>query len=217
MSGNPSKGPPPLSSPDVIGGPFMDTSPPISGPRELRRRKSRPFSHLRYEIDLATDAGNSVKHPWFSELKVVLERKNIDQGDEIVHRAAGVLHGMSARRFKWIDHWEVHPGGWLPLPGRKNRDEGEEPVGTLLAALDRDDCPPVSKAHELSVRLSDHQGDRADVIVRRSPHIGHHAITLDLFGKWTGDTAEDVIGSIHTRLPMAHAELTKYQYVVEKD
>lgn len=217
MSGNPAKGGPPLSSPDVIGGPFMVTQPPISGPRELRRRKNRPFSHLHYEIDLAADAGEPVKHPWFSELKVVLEHQKIEEGAEIVHMVAAVLHGMSARRFKWIDHWEVHPGGWLPLPDRKNRDAGEEPVGVLLSALERDDCPPVAKAHEFSVRLSDHQGDRADVVVRRPPHLGHHGITLDLWGKWTGESAEDVVAAIHSRLPLNHATLTKYQYLVEKD
>jgi len=215
MSPSPDQGPGPFSAPDVIGGANQVNQPPVTGPRELRRRKARPYSHVRYEIDLNSDPAQQVKHPWMEELKEVIERKKLEEGGDLVHLTAATLHGMAARRFKWIDHWEVHPGGWLPLSSHK--DEGEEAIGPLLSALESDQCPPVDKAKEFSVRLSDHAGDRADVTVRRPPHVGHHSITLDLWGKWTGESAEDVVGSLGSRLPVRSATMTKYQYAVDKD
>jgi hypothetical protein len=211
MAGPPGKEPIPLSAPGLVG-PISITQQPISGPRELRRRKNRPYQHVRYVFDLATQPGQPIDHPTAEALRRVVDRKQLEAGSDMVHLAAAALHAMSARQFRWIDHWEVRPGGWLPLPDRKNRTGDEEPIGNLVDALESDAWAPAARARSFSVRLTDHAGDRADIVLRRVPRLGRHSITLDLWGHWTRESAGEVVASLSSRLPVRSSKMTRYQY-----
>ncbi|MFZ0699803.1 MAG: hypothetical protein WAN74_06420 [Thermoplasmata archaeon] len=83
-------------------------------------------------------------------------------------------------------------------------------MGNLLAVLEGDGWTPLTKARSFSARLSDQQGHRVDVVVRRRQR--RHAVSLDLRGVWTRDTIHDLLGSLSQRVPVAESTLTKFQY-----
>jgi len=139
-----------------------------------------------------------------------MSQAQIAQTPDLVLLAVGTLHALSARRFRQVDHWEVSPGGWLPLPMEKSRRGSNEPVGDLLAVLEGDGASPLLKARSFAARLSDQQGHRVDVVVRRAQR--RHAISLDLNGVWTRDTIHDLLGSVAQRVPVAQTTLTKFRY-----
>jgi hypothetical protein len=80
-----------------------------------------------------------------------------------------------------VNHWEVRPGGWLPLP-EPAHERLVEPVGHLVHALRSDAWKRVGDARSFAVRLSGPGELRADVTVRRVHRERAHAITLELFG-----------------------------------
>jgi hypothetical protein len=126
--------------------------------------------------------------------------------------AAATLHALSSRRFRQVDHWEVAPGGWLPPPRPGKDPEGEEPVGYLLDALESGAWSSVGSARSFSARLSGPSGARVDVVVRRVHGERRHALSLDLWGSWTKETVDDLVGSISARLPVVRSTMTKFQY-----
>jgi hypothetical protein len=203
--------PPALSAPDLIG-PISILKQPISGPRSNRRSRNRPYSHAHLEIDLKAEAPPSEGVPLLQRLGAILSEKDLAESANLLLLAAGALHALSARRFRWIDHWEISPGGWLPLPERKSHRDPEEPVGDLLKALESGAWAPAARARSFAARLSDRSGNRVDITVRRLHGKSRHAISLDLWGSWTKATIEDLTGSLSSRLPVSRSTLTKYQY-----
>ena len=203
--------PPALSAPDLIG-PVSILNQPISGPRSNRRQRNRPYSHAHLEIDLAGAPSGKSHGSLLQRLEGVRPEEDSENASDLLVITAATLHAFSARRFRWIDHWEIHPGGWLPLPERKSHREPEEPVGELLKALESGAWASAAKARSFSVRLSDRSGNRADIVVRRVPRLRRHALSLDLWGSWTKATIEDLTGSLTSRLPVSRSTLTKYQY-----
>jgi hypothetical protein len=139
------------------------------------------------------------------------ERKVVEKGTLIL-MAAATLHALASRRFRRVDHWEVSPGGWLPPPRPGKGPEGEEPVGYLLDALESGAWSAVGDARSFSARLSDLSGGRVDVVVRRVHSGRRHALSLDLWGSWTKETVDDLVGSISKRLPVVRSTMTKFQY-----
>jgi hypothetical protein len=164
------------------------------------------------EIDLKVETIPTEGAPLLERLQAALSEREMVESKDLLLLAAGTLHALSARRFRWIDHWEVQPGGWLPLPGHKSKREAEEPVGELLKAIEGGAWESATKANSFSVRLSDRRGNRADAIVRRVHRQRRHALSLDLWGSWTKETIEDVTGSLSSRLPVSRSTMTKYQY-----
>jgi hypothetical protein len=207
----PAPQPPALSAPGLVG-PISIVDQPISGPRSNRRARNRPYAHVHLEIDLSAEPNREAEPALLQRLEALLSEKEIVEAADLLRLAAGTLHALSARRFRWIDHWEVQPGGWLPLPERKKHQDAEEPVGELLKALESGAWAPAAKARSFSVRLSDKRGNRADVIVRRVHRERRHALSLDLWGSWTKASIEDVTGSLSARLPVSRSTMTKYQY-----
>ncbi len=198
-----------LSAPDLIG-PISILNEPVSGPRANRRAKRRPYDHAHLDIDVSTDAGLRGDAPHLQQVERALSRAQVARTPDLVLLTIGTLHALSARRFRQIDHWEVSPGGWLPLPAEKSRRGSNEPVGDLLAVLEGDGASPLLKARSFAARLSDQQGHRVDVVVRRTQR--RHAISLDLNGVWTRDAIHDLLGSVAQRVPVARTTLTKFRY-----
>lgn len=203
--------PPALSAPGLVG-PISILNQPISGPRSNWRSRTRPYRHAHLEIDLTAEPDRTEGTPLLKRLEALLSEKDMVEAADLLRLAAGTLHALAARRFRWIDHWEVQPGGWLPLPERTTHRDPGEPVGELLNALESGAWAPAAKARSFSVRLSDRSGNRADVVVRRVHRQRRHALSVDLWGSWTKATIEGVTESLSARLPVSRSTLTKFQY-----
>lgn len=206
---------PALSAPDLIG-PTSILDQPTQGPRAARRRRNRPYSHVHLEIDLARAPTADPKVPVLERLEEVLGIQEVVESADLIRLTGGTLHALSARGFRRVDHWEVSPGGWLPLPEPSARPGTDEPVGQLLAALASDEWRSLAQARSFSVRLSALQGKHADVVVRRTHRPGHHSLSLDLRGVWTREEVAGVRGALAERLPVEHSEITKFQYATGK-
>jgi hypothetical protein len=212
-----SPGPPPipLSAPGLIG-PNSILNPPWSGPSSGRRTRNRPFSHVHLEVDLKAGSGGSTGLPFWERIESVLAEREIVENADLVWLTARTLHALASRQFRRVDHWEVAPGGWLPPPEYASVRAGDaEPVGQLLGALESGGGPIIAKARSFSVRVSDLHRNRADVTVRRVHRQRRHALSVDLWGSWTKETINGLVGALADRLPLSKTTMTKYQYAVE--
>jgi hypothetical protein len=205
----------PLSAPDVIG-PISIVNQPVSGPRSARRQKNRPYAHVHLEVQLKSDQIDPSKVRALQRLENLLGMRKIVEAAGLLRLAGGTLHALSARGFRRVDHWEVSPGGWLPVPPRTPRPGKEETVGHLVKILEGENANAVARARAFSVRLSDFHGNHADVAVLRVHRQHHPAISLDLHGYWTRADLEDLKGALSDRLPVLHTTVTKFQYASEK-
>jgi hypothetical protein len=210
----PSSGPRPvpLSAPGLIG-PNSILNPPWSGPRASRRTRARPFRHVHLEGDLGAGPARTTSLPLWEHLEAVLSERRIVESADLVWLAARTLHALASRRFRRVDHWEVAPGGWLPPPEVGSaRSKGTEPVGQLLEALESGAVSPLAKARSFSVRMSDLRRNRADITVRRVHRPRRHALSVDLWGYWTKETINELVGALAERLPLSRTTITRYQY-----
>ncbi|MCI4372706.1 MAG: hypothetical protein L3K02_03580 [Thermoplasmata archaeon] len=162
------------------------------------------------EIDLAR--GPTATSSVLRRLEEWVGLRKIVESADLIRLTGATLHAMSSDGFRRVDHWEVSPGGWLPLPEHSARPGRDESVGHLLAALESDDGHSIARARSFSMRLSDFKGKHADVVVRRTHRKGRHSISLDLRGHWTRDEVGRLKGALADRLPVEHSEITKFQY-----
>jgi hypothetical protein len=140
------------------------------------------------------------------------EHKRAEVSD-LAWLAAHTLHALSVCRFRRIDHWELTPGGWLPPPEFSSRDpNGAEPVGQLLNALEGETTSTFAGARSFSVRASDLHGNRIDVVIRRVVRFRRHALSIDLWGRWTKAAVQEIAGALAARLPVLSTTLTKHMY-----
>jgi hypothetical protein len=202
---------PALSAPG-IGAANSLLKPPISGPRSNRRQRHRPYSHVHLEVDLTRVPPDPTGEPLLERFAGLLRERKITERGTLVMLAASALHGLASQRFRRVDHWEVSPGGWLPPPRAGKGTEEEEPVGYLLDALQSGAWTSVESARSFSARLSDHSGNRIDLMVRRVHRERRHSLSLDLWGSWTQETVKDLEGALARRLAIERSEITKFQY-----
>jgi hypothetical protein len=140
------------------------------------------------------------------------KQKGVDPSD-LVQITTETLHAWAARRFRQVDHWEISPGGWLPLPAHHSPRDTDEPIGELLDSLQPGTGPDLSQARSFRVRLSDHQGHRADIEIRRASSRRPARITFDVRGVLVQSDLDQIQSALSSRLPVRHFELTKFQYV----
>ncbi|MGB6500326.1 MAG: hypothetical protein WBG19_02840 [Thermoplasmata archaeon] len=101
----------------------------------------------------------------------------------------------------------------MPPPEFSSRDSnGAEPVGQLLNALEGETISSFAEARAFSVRASDLHGNRIDVVIRRVPRFRRHALSIDLWGRWTKGAVQDIVGALGERLPVLRTVLTKHMY-----
>lgn len=183
---------------------------PIAAAGVKKRTPRRPFSHVCLEIDLETFETERAKHSAIRRFEKMLKERNIEEGDDLLRLVGSALHAFSAAGYGRVNHWEMRPGGWLPLPGDPAR-QGVEPLGLLLRALGSEEWRPFSTAREFSVRLSG-GGNRADLVVRRAHRERRHSMTVDLYGSMTPAHVHALVGSLRERLPVAISAVTKFAY-----
>ncbi len=204
--------PPALSAPGLVG-PISILDQPISGPRSNRRARSRPYSHVRIEMDLAGPGVRIGASAFLDRLETLLAEREIVESADLLRLTAATLHALAARRFRWIEDWEIEPGGRLPSPAGTGGTRGAEaPVGDLLAAIDGGAWAAGARSRRFSVRVSDRRGNHVEAVVRRVHRQRRHALSLDLHGSWTRAAVDALTGSLGSRLPVSHTTLTKVQY-----
>jgi hypothetical protein len=206
---------PALAAPG-IGAANSILNPPWSGPRSGRRVRNRSYSHVHLELDLAWTAPEPTEDPALERLAVFLQERKIVEKGTLILLAGGSLHALAARGFRRVDHWEVSPGGWLPPPTPGAAPGDDEPVGHLVKALESDPDASVASARSFAARVSDFSGARVDLIVRRVHRERRHSMTLDLWGRWTATTIQDLVSAIASRLPVVRTTITKFQYAPDR-
>jgi hypothetical protein len=205
----PPLGPNSISAPDLTGPTSLLNWPTAAGAG--RKRRPVPFEHVRLEIDLRHEQLAPPRIPLLQQLEGLLrERAVVEQGD-LMRLSAAALHALAARGFSRVDHWQVEPGGWLPLPEPTHATLAE-PVGHLIRALESDAWRRVALAREFSVRLSGPTKFRADLVVRRVHRERGHSMTLELRGRIATRELEALVRALRGRLPVLRTRVEQYAY-----
>jgi hypothetical protein len=211
MSPPPPPNTPPISGPGLIGPASLLSWPPTAaGP--ARRRRPLPFAHVRLEVDLRHEQLAEPVLPILVQLEQLLRERSVVEHGDLLRLTAAALHALSVWGFRRVDHWQVEPGGWLPLPEPTHATLAE-PVGHLLRALDSAPWQRVSRAREFSVRLSGHPKVRADLIVRRVHRERGHSLTIELRGAITSRELESLVRALRQRLPVLRSRVAAFAYV----
>lgn len=199
---------PPISAPDLTGpASFLDwptSMTPVRG-----HRRAPPFSHVRLEIDLQPEIVRDPGLKVFERLEALLKEREVVEIGDLLRLTARALHAFSSLGFSRVDHWEVEPGGWLPLP-EASHARSQEPLGHLLKALEDEHWKGLAARRSFSVRLSGRGAMRADLNVRRVHRERRHSLTVDLHGRFTKSDVHGVIGALAQRLPVLHATVAAY-------
>jgi hypothetical protein len=199
-----------ISAPDLTG-PVSILNWPIASTASARRTRPPPFGHVRLEIDLRHERWSEPDVPVLRQFERLLrERSVVEQGD-LLRLSAAALHAFTTRGFARVDHWEIQPGGWLPLPEPTHATLAE-PVGHLVRALESAQWRRLALAREFSVRLSGHPKIRADLVVRRVHRERGHSITVDLRGRIVARELEGLVGALRERLPVLRSSVAAYAY-----
>ncbi len=136
---------------------------------------------MTIEVDLIHEAFQRPGLPFLQRLEAVFLEREVVEVEGLLRLAASALHALSSQGFSRVDHWEAHPGGWLPLP-EPAHERLTEPVGHLLNALESPAWRKLANARSFAVRLSGTGEIRADLTVRRVHRERVHAVSLRLVG-----------------------------------
>ncbi|MFY9717440.1 MAG: hypothetical protein WAK40_05845 [Thermoplasmata archaeon] len=85
-------------------------------------------------------------------------------------------------------------------------------MGQLLNALEGETTSSFAAARSFSIRTSDLHGNRIDVTIRRVPRFRRHALSIDLWGRWTKATVQEIAGALAERMPVLSTVVTKHMY-----
>lgn len=178
-------------------------------PRRSTSRVERPrLGYVRLDIDLVHEAFRRRGLPFLHRLEAIFREREVVEVEGLLRLVARMLRALAARGFSRVDHWEVRPGGWLPLP-EPAHERLIEPVGHLLNALRSDAWRRVAGARAFSVRLSGAGDVRADLTVRRVHRERGHAATLELFGPVSQHDLEALERSLRAGVSIARLRRTR--------
>jgi len=197
-----------VSAPDLTG-PVSILQWPTRATGAGRRRRPRPYSHVHLEVDLAPEVVREPGLPVFRQVEALLREREVVEVGDLLRLTAGVLHAFSAVGFRNVDHWEVEPGGWLPLPEASHR-KIEEPVGHFLRALASEDWKGLSARRAFAVRVSGLKNLRADFVARRIHRERRHSLSIDLWGTISPTFVKTLVGALHGRLQLLRATVTEF-------
>jgi hypothetical protein len=169
------------------------------------------MSHVVLEIDLRHERFDAPTIPLLQQFERLFHERSVVEQADLLRLVAGTLHAFSARGYNRVDHWEMTPGGWLPLPEPTHRTLAE-PVGHLLRALASDAWQPHANAREFAVRLSGTPKSRADLIVRRIHRERGHSISIELRGIVTERELTALIRALRERVPLLRSRVATFQY-----
>ena len=200
----------PISAPDLTG-PTSFLNWPLVAAGTSRRHRVRPFGHVRFEVDLRHERWDEPDVPVLRQFERLLRERSVVEPGDLLRLSAASLHAFSVRGFTRVDHWEIQPGGWLPLPEPTHATLAE-PVGHLVRALESAQWRRLALAREFSVRLSGHAKIRADLVVRRVHRERGHSITVDLRGTIAARELEGLARALRERLPVLGSSVTAFAY-----
>jgi hypothetical protein len=169
------------------------------------------MSHVVLEVDLRHERYDEPTIPVLRQFERLFRERSVVEQADLLRLAAGALHAFSSQGFNRVDHWEMTPGGWLPLPEPTHRTLAE-PVGHLLRALSSDAWQPHARAREFAVRLSGPTKSHADLIVRRVHRERGHSITIELRGTITERDLTALVRAIRERVPVLRSRVAAFQY-----
>jgi hypothetical protein len=171
-----------------------------------RRAPRATYASARLEFDLRHEQLRSGRLPVIGQIEALLREREVEERVSVVPLAAALLHAMAGLGYRHVDHWEIHPGGWLPLPERTHPGL-VEPVGHLVRALASESWRPLVRARRLAVRLSAADGRRADVVLRRVHREREHSLTVELVGAVTAPQVRRTVAAVRSRLPVLRVRL----------
>ncbi len=153
----------------------------VSLPSLRRPERLAEEGFVRVELDLPHELLRPSGLPLVRQLQALLRERAIEEDGSVLVRTAELLDVLAESGYDRVDHWEVVPGGWLPLPEAGHRGR-VEPVGHLVRALKSRAWAPFARADGVRVRLSSDRDARADAHVLRLHRERQHSITVDLWG-----------------------------------
>ncbi|HTT44867.1 MAG TPA: hypothetical protein VMH38_02470 [Thermoplasmata archaeon] len=160
------------------------------------------MEYVRLEIDLVHEAFASEPVRLVQRFVSIFREREVVEVEGLFRPVAGTLRALSLHGFDRVDHWEAHPGGWLPLP-EPAHERLTEPAGHLLNALRDRAWSGVAKSRAFSVRLSGAGSVRADLTVRRVHRERSHSVTLELRGTGAERVSRGIERSLRTELSIA--------------
>lgn len=173
-----------------------------------RHASETTYTHVRVEIDLHHELPAASRLPFLEELGTILRERRIEDRDSLVELAGALLSALATRGFGHVDHWEIDPGGWLPLPDVALAGSGE-PVDHLLRVLRGERCHELAGALGFLVRLSGTGDWRADAVLRRIHREREHTLSLDLWGRFDAHDTHQVITALKERLEVLRVQITE--------
>ena len=203
--------PPPtaISAPDLIG-PVSLLNWPLASPSGRRPRRVHRFEWVRAEVTLIPGMERESPLPVVRQLQDLLHEAEIIEEGDLLTLTAALLHACAAVGFRRVDHWELRPGGWLPVRARPHGPQ-IEPVSEFIGALQQDQWKAVAGARELAGRLSGPAGARLSFTLRRVHRERAPTVTLELSGAFTSVGVERLIAAVRRRLPVLRAAVTEYR------
>lgn len=203
---------PALSAPDLVG-PVSILNWPLTQGGGSPRHRRRLLEHAHLEVDLVPAIERSVSVPILHQIEIALREAQIVEEGDLLSISAGALHAFSSVGFRRVDHWEVRPGGWLPLRGGPKGPQ-VRPVAQFLAAMQFDQWNRVRGARELAIRLSGPRGLRAELIVRRIHRERHHTLSIDVTGLFRAPELESLSAALRRHLPVLRSVVTAFRPVI---
>jgi hypothetical protein len=176
-------------------------------PPRTRHASGRRFGHLRFEVDLKHELPAPAL-PIVREIESFLRERRVEVRESLLELAAALLKSLHEHGFSRVDHWEVDPGGWLPLP-EETHPGLTEPVAHLLRALKSEHWQEIALASGFLVRLSGGGNRRADAVLRRIHRERDHLLTLELWGRFSQAEAQRLIGTLRERMPVLRVQLVE--------
>ncbi len=201
---------PAVSAPDLTG-PVSILDWPLAAAGSRRGHRPRPMSHVVLEVDLRHERFDAPTVPVLQQFERLFRERSVVEQSDLLRLAAGALHAFSSLGYNHVDHWEVTPGGWLPLPEPTHRTLAE-PVGHLLRALSSEAWQPYARAREFAVRLSGPPKSRADLVVRRVHRERGHSISVELRGWITERDLTGLVRALRERVPVLRSRVATFQY-----
>lgn len=177
-------------------------------PPRTRHRGASTYTHIRLEIDLGHEVIAPAGLPFLGEIRALLRDRKVQEEGSLLDLEGALLHALQSCGFSRVDHWEVEPGGWLPLPESVHPGI-VEPVGHLLKALESDRWQELSDAHAFSVRLSGDGDRRVDAVLRRLHREREHSLSVDLWGRMAAYDVHRTVNALRERLTVLRAQVTE--------
>jgi len=166
--------------------------------RTVHGAPSKEEGRVRVELDLPHELLRPSAVPVLRQIEALLREQEVEEAGSVLVRAAELLDELAGLGLRRVDHWEVEPGGWLPLPEPTHAGR-VEPVEHLLRALRSPAWRFLAESRAFSVRLSSDDGRRADAVVLHRHREREHSITVDLWGPPSPADLRNAVGRLRRR------------------